>query len=66
MLQFKVQTGFYRIVQRRMNWVKESEHRKKCFDLEIKIKHLEDENKRLNQQIKDSIQPPQQTGKKKK
>jgi len=29
MLQFKVQTGFYRIVQRRMNWVKESEHRKK-------------------------------------
>jgi len=60
MLQFKVQTGFYRTVQRRMNWVKETEHRKKCFDLEMKIKSLDEENKKLNQQIKDLTQQLQQ------
>jgi len=53
MIQIKVQTGFGRIIQRRMTWVKESEHRKKTFDLEIKVKSLEEEKEKLNQQIKE-------------
>jgi len=41
MKQIKVETAFERKVQRRMNWMKVDKHKKKVFDLEEKIRKLE-------------------------
>uniref|UniRef100_A0A6B2L1F7 Ras-GEF domain-containing protein n=1 Tax=Arcella intermedia TaxID=1963864 RepID=A0A6B2L1F7_9EUKA len=65
MTQLNTQTGFSRSIQRKMNWVKAEEHKKKMFELEEKIKKLEQQKEQQIMEQGEKTLSPASQGKKK-